>query len=193
MGCSTRLCCRSRPSWRAPAGGCSTIPATSSGCGSPTARPSRPAPCGCSLSRIKADRSYNRVLLSLRGSTAAGGRRTLLLSPVCERQRSARRHARIASKEQRRFVSHVPRRAAETRPTRQRQRNHAGSRLNRSGGGGSSLQCAVESHGAPADTTGELPANPDAAMKDFRRLSVEPLDYEKRGPKKRIPRVDKRG
>ena len=39
-------------------------PATSSGCGSPTARPSRPAPCGCSLSRIKSDRSYNRVLLS---------------------------------------------------------------------------------------------------------------------------------
>src|SRR3954453_23836160 len=59
-GCSTRSCCRSRPSSRAPAGGCSTTPDTSSGCGSPTARPSRPAPCGCSLSRIKPDRTYNR-------------------------------------------------------------------------------------------------------------------------------------
>ena len=68
-GCSTCSCCRSRPSWRAPAGGCSTTPATSSGCGSPTARPSRPAPCGCSLSRITPDRSYNRVPLSKRGGT----------------------------------------------------------------------------------------------------------------------------
>lgn len=47
-GCSTCSCCRSRPSWQAAADGCSTTPATSSGCGSPTARPSRPAPCGCS-------------------------------------------------------------------------------------------------------------------------------------------------
>src|SRR3954464_13706896 len=31
------------------------------GCGSPTARPSRPAPCGCSLSRITPDRRSNRV------------------------------------------------------------------------------------------------------------------------------------
>ena len=58
LRCSTCSCCRSRPSWRAPAGGCSTTPATSSGCGSPTARPSRPAPCGCSLSQIAPDRSY---------------------------------------------------------------------------------------------------------------------------------------
>ena len=53
------------------AGGCSTTPATSSGCGSPTARPSRPAPCGCSLRRITPDRSYNRVLLSIQVNTGA--------------------------------------------------------------------------------------------------------------------------
>src|SRR3954452_8329923 len=64
-GCWTSSCCRSRPSWRAPAGVCSTTPATSSGCGSPTARPSRPAPCGCSSSRITPDRSYNRALLPM--------------------------------------------------------------------------------------------------------------------------------
>ncbi len=73
-GCSTCSCCRSRPSWRAPAGGCSTTPATWSGCGSRTARPSRPAPCGCSLSRIKSDRSSNRVLLSM----LSGGPRSAL-------------------------------------------------------------------------------------------------------------------
>ena len=70
----------------------STTPATSSGCGSPTARPSRPAPCGCSSSRITPDRSYNRVLLSMQS-----GHQKPAVSPFALREAPRRSGGRSRS------------------------------------------------------------------------------------------------